>query len=58
MNPIERVLRRVDRYQQQHGWLGFLLAVVKKFGDDKGGNLVTLLATNGLSPCFCCCSSW
>ena len=29
MNPIERVLRRVDRYQQRHGWLGFLFAVVK-----------------------------
>jgi hypothetical protein len=35
--------RRV-RYQQRHGWLGFLFAVVKKFGDDKGGNRTTLLA--------------
>jgi F420-dependent oxidoreductase-like protein len=40
------------------GWLGFLFAVVKKFGDDKGGNLTTLLAWNGFSPCFRCCSSW
>jgi hypothetical protein len=47
MNPIERVLRRVDRYQQRHSWLGFLFAVVKKFGDDKGGNLTALLAWNG-----------
>ena len=38
MNPIEGTLRRVDRYQQRHGWLGFPFAVVKKFGDDKGGN--------------------
>jgi YihY family inner membrane protein len=52
MNPIERVLRRVDRYQQRHGWLGFLFAVVKKFGDDKGGNLVTLLAWNGFFALF------
>jgi YihY family inner membrane protein len=52
MNPIERVLRRVDRYQQRHGWLGFLLAVVKKFGDDKGGNLTTLLAWNGFFALF------
>ena len=42
MNPVERVLRRVDRYQQRHGWLGFLFAVVKKFGDDKGDNLTRL----------------
>ena len=52
MNPIERVLRRVDRYQQRHGWLGFLFAVVKKFGDDKGGNLTTLLAWNGFFALF------
>jgi YihY family inner membrane protein len=52
MNPTERTLRRVDRYQQRHGWLGFLFAVVKKFGDDKGGNLTTLLAWNGFFALF------
>jgi YihY family inner membrane protein len=52
MNPIERTLRRADRYQQQHGWLGFPFAVVKKFGDDKGGNLTTLLAWNGFFALF------
>jgi YihY family inner membrane protein len=52
MNPIERALRRVDRYQQRHGWLGFVFAVVKKFGDDKGGNLTTLLAWNGFFALF------
>jgi len=52
MNPVERALRRVDRYQQRHGWLGFLFAVVKKFGDDKGGNLTTLLAWNGFFALF------
>jgi YihY family inner membrane protein len=52
MNPVERTLRRVDRYQQRHGWLGFPFAVVKKFGDDKGGNLTTLLAWNGFFALF------
>jgi YihY family inner membrane protein len=47
MNPAEQALRRVDRYQQQHPWVGVPFAVVKKFGDDKGGNLTTLLAYNG-----------
>jgi YihY family inner membrane protein len=52
MNLFERALRRVDRYQQHHGWLGFVFAVVKKFGDDKGGNLTTLLAWNGFFALF------
>jgi YihY family inner membrane protein len=52
MNLIERALRRIDRYQQRHGWLGFLFAVIKKFGDDKGGNLTTLLAWNGFFALF------
>jgi YihY family inner membrane protein len=52
MNPVERTLRRVDRYQQRHGWLGFPFAVIKKFGDDKGGNLTTLLAWNGFFALF------
>jgi hypothetical protein len=30
MNPAEQVLRRVDRYQQQHPWVGVPFAVVKK----------------------------
>jgi YihY family inner membrane protein len=52
MNPVEGTLRHVDRYQQRHGWLGFPFAVVKKFGDDKGGNLTSLLAWNGFFALF------
>jgi YihY family inner membrane protein len=52
VNLVERVLRRVDRYQQAHGWLGFPFGVAKKFGDDKGGNLTTLLAWNGFFALF------
>lgn len=43
-NPIERAVRRFDRWQQQHTVVGFPIAVVKKFGDDECGNLVSLLA--------------
>jgi YihY family inner membrane protein len=46
VNPVEAALRRVDRYQQRHPVVGLPFAVVKKFGDDKGGNLITLLAWN------------
>jgi YihY family inner membrane protein len=52
MNLVEGALRRVDRYQQAHSWLGFPFGVVKKFGDDKGGNLTTLLAWNGFFALF------
>jgi uncharacterized BrkB/YihY/UPF0761 family membrane protein len=52
VNPVEQTLRHLDRYQQRHSWLGFLFAVVKKFGDDKGGNLTTLLAWNGFFALF------
>jgi uncharacterized BrkB/YihY/UPF0761 family membrane protein len=52
VNLVEQTLRRVDRYQQAHGWLGFPVGVVKKFGDDKGGNLTALLAWNGFFALF------
>jgi hypothetical protein len=46
MNPVQAVLRRVDRYQQRHALVGVPFAVVRKFGDDRGGNLSILLAWN------------
>ena len=52
MNPIEKVARRVDGFQQRHGWLGFPFAVSKKFGDDQGGNLAALLAYYGFFSLF------
>jgi YihY family inner membrane protein len=52
VNLVEHTLRRVDHYQQAHGWLGFPFGVAKKFGDDKGGNLTTLLAWNGFFALF------
>jgi uncharacterized BrkB/YihY/UPF0761 family membrane protein len=52
VNLVERALRRVDHYQQAHGWLGFPFGVAKKFGDDKGGNLTILLAWNGFFALF------
>lgn len=44
MNPIERAARGFDGWQQQHPVAGFPIAVIKKFSDDQGGNLVSLLA--------------
>jgi YihY family inner membrane protein len=45
-------LRRLDRLQQRHAWLGFPVAVFKKFGDDQAGNLAALLAYYGFASLF------
>jgi YihY family inner membrane protein len=37
-------VRRFDSFQQRHRPLAIPLAVVKKFGDDQGGNLAALVA--------------
>ncbi len=51
-NPVERVVRGFDRWQQRHTVIGFPIAVVKKFGDDEAGNLVSLLAYNAFLATF------
>jgi YihY family inner membrane protein len=47
MNVIERGMRGVDRFHQRRGWIAFPYAVIKKFGDDQGGNLAALVAYYG-----------
>ena len=44
---IERLLRTIDRVQQQHTVLGFPVGVAKKFGEDQGGTHAALLAYYG-----------
>ncbi len=52
MNPIEAVVRRVDRAQQRHNAPGFVFGIIKKFGDDNAGALVTNLAYAGFVSLF------
>src|SRR6266700_2022759 len=44
MNPVERLVRRVDRWQQRHTASAFAFGVIKKYGDDNGGQLVASLS--------------
>jgi membrane protein len=44
VNPVERAIRNVDRWQQRQPVIGFPIAVVKKFGDDRAGDLIALLS--------------
>jgi YihY family inner membrane protein len=52
MNPIEAVVRRVDKAQQRHNAPGFVFGIIKKFGDDNAGALVTNLAYAGFVSLF------
>ena len=52
MNRAEQAVRTLDRVQQRHGWLAFLVAVWKKFSDDQAGNLAALVAYYGFASLF------
>ncbi len=52
MNPIERLVRRIDAFQQRHRPLAFVFGVVKKYGDDRGSTLAALLAYYGFLAVF------
>jgi membrane protein len=45
-------LRRLDRYQQRKPGLGFIAAVIKKFGDDQAGQLAALISYYGFFSLF------
>jgi YihY family inner membrane protein len=52
MNGVERLRRSVDRAQQRTRWLGFPFAVMRKFADDNGGALTTVVAYNAFFALF------
>ncbi|HJP65477.1 MAG TPA: YihY/virulence factor BrkB family protein [Actinomycetota bacterium] len=49
---VQRILHRVDDFQQRRRGLAFPFAVVKKFGDDQAGYLAALLAYYGFFSLF------
>ena len=51
MSP-RRVVARIDAFQQRHALTAFMVGVVKKYGDDNGGNLAALLAYYGFLSLF------
>ena len=52
VSSIAEVLRRIDRGQQRTRGFGFVVAVVKKFGDDKCSSLAALLTYYGFLAIF------
>src|ERR1700753_3410979 len=52
MNPLERAIRAVDRTQQRFTPASFVFGVIKKYGDDNGGVLVSNLAYSAFIAIF------
>jgi YihY family inner membrane protein len=52
MNPVERAIRKVDGFQQGHTPTAFVFGVVKKYGDDNGGVLVSNLGYSAFVSLF------
>jgi YihY family inner membrane protein len=51
-HALERVVRRIDRFQQAYRPLAFTVGVVKKYGDDRGSQLAGLVAFYGFLSFF------
>jgi membrane protein len=49
---VKKLIARLDRYQRHHTWLGFPVAVAKKFGEDRAGQLAALVAYYGFFSLF------
>jgi YihY family inner membrane protein len=49
---VKGMIERIDRFQRGRSWLAFPIAVVKKFGEDRAGNLAALIAYYGFFSLF------
>ncbi len=52
MNPVEKAIRAVDATQRRYTPTAFVFGVVKKYGDDNGGVLVSNLAYSAFVALF------
>ena len=52
MNPVEKAIRKLDATQQRYTPTAFVFGVVKKYGDDNGGVLVSNLAHSAFVSLF------
>jgi YihY family inner membrane protein len=52
MKLVDRVVGRADEWQQRHRVPAFIVGVVKKYGDDRGGHLAALITYYGFLSLF------
>lgn len=43
MELVQKTVKKIDNYQKRHRFFGFIVAVVKKYGEDNAGRHVALL---------------
>ena len=51
-NPVDRVVWAVDTWQQRSAPAGFVVGVIKKFGDDRGGQLAAVISFSAFLAFF------
>ena len=52
VNPIEKAVRKVDRFQQRHPIVAFPYAVIQKYGNDQAGGKAVVVAYYALFSLF------
>jgi inner membrane protein YhjD len=52
MKMVDRAVERADEWQQRRRVPGFIVGVVKKYGDDRGGHLAALITYYGFLSLF------
>lgn len=52
VEPLQKVMQAVDRWQRRNRWAGVPYAVMKKFGDDNANLVVVALAWYGFTAIF------
>jgi YihY family inner membrane protein len=52
MRIVDRTLDRIDRWQQRRRIPAFVVGVIKKYGDDRGGHLAALITYYGFLSLF------
>jgi YihY family inner membrane protein len=52
MKVVDRTVERADEWQQGHRVPAFIVGVVKKYGDDRGGHLAALITYYGFLSLF------
>ena len=52
MNPVEKAIRKIDATQRRFTPTAFVFGVIKKYGDDNGGVLVSNLAYSAFISLF------
>lgn len=52
MNIIQKIVHRINRFQERHGFVSFPYALIKKYGDDQGGYQAALITYYGFLSLF------